>query len=52
MSWSEGKPLIDNKNLALVGGVIFTVIGVALLYDAYEGRGGKSPFWTKFMPGI
>lgn len=45
------QPLIRDRRLALMLGVVAYVAGSVLLWDAYEGRGSGRPFWTKFLPG-
>jgi uncharacterized membrane protein HdeD (DUF308 family) len=50
--WSDGKPLIENKSVAIGLGIVFVVIGVACIHDAFDGRGDYKPFWTKFLPGL
>lgn len=45
------KPVVKNRDVALWGGVACIVLGSALLYDAYENRDRKRPFWTRVLPG-
>ena len=48
---SRRGPFIANRHHALVlgyGGILF---GALALWDAYEGRGRRRPFLTKFLPG-
>lgn len=52
MDWSNNQPLIKNQAVATVLGVVFLVAGVFCIYDAHEGRGETTPFWTKFLPGV
>ena len=37
------RPLIQDKGTAVIVGLVLTVAGFCVLYDAYEGRGGKKP---------
>lgn len=37
------RPLIQSQTTAVVLGVAFFLAGWACLYDAWEGRGGKTP---------
>jgi hypothetical protein len=45
------KPVIKDRRLALWGGIGAILIGSAMLYDAYENRDVKRPFFTKLLPG-
>lgn len=44
------KPLIPNRDTAILVGVATYLLGVALLWDAYEHRGKSRPFWQRFLP--
>lgn len=44
------KPLVANRNVALLGGVVLTVAGALLLHDAFERRGKSRPFALRFLP--
>lgn len=37
------RPLVANRNVALYGGLAMFAAGLVLLYDAYPGRGRKTP---------
>lgn len=37
------RPLVADKTTAVVIGLVALGVGFALLYDAYEGRGGQTP---------
>lgn len=37
------RPLIRDKTTAVVVGLVLVAAGFCVLYDAYEGRGGKKP---------
>lgn len=52
MNWSANQPLIKNEKVAKVLGATLMIAGAIVLYDAYEGRGGSKPFWTKLIPGL
>ena len=47
-----GRPLVKNRTVALVGGILLVVAGMWLLYDAYEARGIDKPFAMRFLPGF
>lgn len=38
------RPLIKDKRTAVIVGSALTLLGFVILYDAWEGRGGKRPF--------
>jgi hypothetical protein len=44
------KPLVADRQMALLLGVSFFIAGAVLLYDAHEGRGRERPFWLRFLP--
>lgn len=44
-------PAIRNRRTALAIGYGGILIGAWALWDAYERRGQKRPFMTKFLPG-
>lgn len=37
------RPWIRNKQTAVVLGLALVAAGFAVLYDAYDGRGGRKP---------
>ncbi len=37
------RPVIRNKRTAVLVGLAMVAGGFVVLYDAYEGRGGKKP---------
>lgn len=45
------KPLIRNPQHALCLGLVLTITGAYLLYDAHEARGRSRPFLLRFVPG-
>jgi hypothetical protein len=45
------RPVIKDRQTALVLGVAAYVAGSLLLWDAYENRGKARPFVTKLLPG-
>ena len=44
------RPLVHDRELALLLGLAAYTLGAVLLWDAFEGRGTRKPFWTKFLP--
>lgn len=40
------RPLIANQATATVVGWGLLVAGFVVLYGAYEGRGGRKPWWA------
>ena len=45
------RPWIANQRLAVVIGLVGFVVSVAILYDAYERRGGRTPLILRpFLP--
>lgn len=42
---------IKNRKVAQYGGYGLILAGSAMLYDAYENRGRRRPFISKFVPG-
>jgi hypothetical protein len=44
-------PVIPDRRAALLIGYGGIVVGALALWDAYELRGRKRPFLTKFLPG-
>ncbi|MGW3926342.1 hypothetical protein [Streptomyces sp. NPDC005093] len=50
MSTRRG-PVIRDRRAALLVGYGGIVIGALALWDAYELRGKRRPFLTKFLPG-
>lgn len=39
------RPLVKSKSTALGLGAVFLVAGCVLVYDGWEGRGGKTPWF-------
>lgn len=37
------RPLIRDKRTSIAVGTALTLLGFVLLYDAWEGRGGRKP---------
>lgn len=37
------RPLIRHKRTAIAVGTVLTLLGFLILYDAWEGRGGRKP---------
>ena len=37
------RPLIRSKRASIVVGTVLTLLGFCILYDAWEGRGGRKP---------
>jgi hypothetical protein len=44
------KPVLP-QNCALILGYGGIILGALCLWDAYERRGRRRPFLTKFLPG-
>jgi hypothetical protein len=44
-------PVIPDRRAALLIGYGGIIVGALALWDAYELRGKKRPFLTKFLPG-
>lgn len=40
-----GRPLIADKTTAVVVGVVLLAAGFVVLYDAWDGRGGRKPWF-------
>lgn len=38
------RPFIADKHTEIVAGSVLVLVGFVLLYDAWEGRGGKKPW--------
>lgn len=45
-------PKVRDQQVALVAGAACLVAGVFLIYDAYDARGARRPFWLHFLPGM
>jgi hypothetical protein len=39
----RGRPWVRDKRTSILVGGVLTVVGFVILYDAWEGRGGKKP---------
>lgn len=44
---SMPKPFFKSKNTAVVAGVTAMGVGWFCLRDAWEGRGGNTPWWAR-----
>jgi hypothetical protein len=44
-------PVIPDRRAALALGYGGIIVGALCLWDAYERRGRRRPFLTKFLPG-
>lgn len=51
MTSNRRGPLIPDRRAALVLGYGGILVGALALWDAYEVRGKRRPFLTKFLPG-
>jgi hypothetical protein len=51
MAGTRRRPLIPDRRAALLLGYGGIVVGSWALWEAYEMRGKKRPFLTKFLPG-
>jgi hypothetical protein len=43
---------IQNRQTELVAAAACLATGSWLLYDAYDKRGHKRPWWLSFLPGV
>ena len=43
------RPWVKNQTVAVVAGGAAVIVGFVLLYDAWEGRGGKTPVWLRWL---
>ena len=41
------RPIIRNRNTAILAGVGMFLGGALLLHDAFEGRGVDTPWWAR-----
>lgn len=48
---SRRGPVIQSRRTAQILGYGGIFLGALALWDAYEGRGRRRPFVTKFLPG-
>lgn len=46
----KGRPVIADRRVALLGGVVLVVVGAWLLSDAYEHRGRTRPLAMRLLP--
>jgi hypothetical protein len=44
-------PVIPDRRTAIVAGAGCLVLGSFLLYDAFDARGRRRPFWLYLLPG-
>lgn len=42
--------VIGDRSVELTAGVVLFVCSAWLIYDAFEGRGKRRPFWAHFLP--
>lgn len=45
------SPVIRDHRTAVAVGLGLLIAGLAVLYDAYEGRGRARPFWMRLFSG-
>lgn len=45
------SPVVPDRQMAVLGGVVFMCVGAFLLHDAYDARGRSRPFVMRFLPG-
>lgn len=45
-------PLVKDQRTALYTGAACLALGAYLIYDAYDARGARRPFWLHFLPGV
>lgn len=50
-SRGRGRPFFASRTAALAVGYGGILLGACALWDAYERRGRRRPFVTKFLPG-
>lgn len=48
----SGGPKLPDQRTALVLGAVLLVAGTYCIYDAYDARGARRPFWLHFAPGL
>lgn len=46
------RPVIGDQRTALLGGVLFVVLGAWMIHEAYDARGKRPPFALRFLPGF
>lgn len=45
------RPFIANQDTEILVGLVLAAAGVALLWDAWEGRGARTPWFLRpFLP--
>lgn len=45
-------PVVRDKQTALVGGAVCLVAGTWLIYQAFDARGDRRPYWLSMLPGL
>lgn len=45
------QPVIRDQRTAITAGAACLIVGSFLLYDAFDARGRRRPFWTYLLPG-
>jgi len=48
----SGGPKIPDQRTALLAGAGLLVAGTWCIYQAYDARGSKRPYWLSFLPGL
>ena len=48
----SGGPKVRDQQTALLLGACLLVAGTYCIYDAYDARGARRPFWLSFLPGV
>ncbi len=47
-----GGPKVRDQRTALLLGAALLVAGTYCIYDAYDARGARRPYWLHFLPGL
>jgi hypothetical protein len=45
-------PRVADQRTALLAGALCLGLGTYLIYDAYDARGSRRPYWLSFLPGL
>jgi hypothetical protein len=45
-------PKIHDQRTALIAGIVGVGVGTWCIYQAFDARGSKRPFWLSFLPGL
>jgi hypothetical protein len=48
----NGGPKIRDQRTAVWVGIALLSAGAYCIYDAYDARGARRPFWLHFAPGL